>query len=243
MSSSPRIRVRLLHGDPVAQHGLAAAFSKYADLEVEAIPGDRDSISDSRASRHLSADVVVADYVNGLAFVAAADRGPYAPARPKVMVLAAVDREWEIRSALERGVRGYVLTGCTLDDLAAGVRAVHRGERHLSPQIAARLAESLSVEPLTAREEEVLKLVVSGLCNKSISKLLGIAVGTVKTHLKSTFDKLQVQSRTQAIAAVKRRGLFGDPLPASGDSSGIHSLTASHAHGRADQGRRSAAAA
>ena len=134
---------------------------------------------------------------------------------PKVVILAGIDREWEIRSALSRGVRGYLLVGCALDELADGVRAVHRGARHLSPRVAARLAESMSVEPLTAREEEVLRLVVEGMCNKAIGRRLGIAVGTVKSHLKSTFDKLDVQSRTQAVAAVERRGLLREvPQPA-----------------------------
>ena len=109
-------------------------------------------------------------------------------------------------------MRGYLLVGCSLDDLAAGVRAVHRGARHLSPQVAARLAESISIEPLTAREEEVLRLVVEGLCNKAIGRRLGIAVGTVKSHLKSTFDKLNVESRTQAVAVVERRGLLRQSL-------------------------------
>ncbi|MEO9063630.1 MAG: LuxR C-terminal-related transcriptional regulator [Burkholderiaceae bacterium] len=69
----------------------------------------------------------------------------------------------------------------------------------------------MSVEPLTAREEEVLRLVVEGLCNKSIGRRLDIAVGTVKSHLKSSFDKLDVCSRTQAMAAVERRGLLREP--------------------------------
>jgi hypothetical protein len=54
----------------------------------------------------------------------------------------------------------------------------------------------------------VLHLVVEGLCNKAIGRHLGIAVGTVKSHLKATFDKLNVESRTQAVAAVERRGLL-----------------------------------
>ena len=60
---------------------------------------------------------------------------------PKVMVIAGVDREWEIRSAIERGVRGYLLVGCSLEELVEGVRVVHRGARYLSPQVATRLAE------------------------------------------------------------------------------------------------------
>ncbi len=107
------------------------------------------------------------------------------------------------------GVRGYFLVGCTVDELAAGIRTAHRGAFHLSPQIASRLADSILFEALTAREEQVLRLVVEGHCNKAIGRQLGIAVGTVKSHLKSTFDKLRVESRTQAIVAVERRGLLG----------------------------------
>lgn len=209
MSSVHRIRVLVLHGDPVAQAGLSVAFGRYPDLEVEPPqdPLERESAPD-RAPRRCAADVVVADYANGVAMAMQIARQGHGSSSPRVVVVAGIDREWEIRSALEKGVRGYLLVGCALDDLAHGVRAVHRGARHLSPQVAARLAESISLEPLTSREEEVLRLVVEGLCNKAIGRRLGIAVGTVKSHLKSTFDKLNVESRTQAVAAVERRGLL-----------------------------------
>ena len=78
--------------------------------------------------------------------------------------------------------------------------------------MAQRLGDSLSGEALTSREEEVLRLVVDGLCNKSIARCLDISVGTVKSHLKGIFDKLNVKSRTQALCAAERRGLLG-PLP------------------------------
>ena len=210
MSLVDRIRVLVLHGDPVAQAGLSVAFARYSDLEVRIALDPLDGeLSLALLQRHCAADVVVADYSNGVALATQATRQGNSAASLKIVVVAGIDREWEIRSALERGVRGYLLVGCSLDELAAGVRAVHRGARHLSPQVAARLAESISLEPLTAREEEVLRLVVEGLCNKAIGRRLGIAVGTVKSHLKSTFDKLDVESRTQAVAAVERRGLLG----------------------------------
>jgi DNA-binding NarL/FixJ family response regulator len=209
MSFVDRIRVLVQHGDPVAQAGLSVAFSGYADFEIHNTPGPLDG-EPAPLDWHARscADVMVADYANGVTVATELARQSVSAATLKVVVVAGIDREWEIRSALERGVRGYLLVGCSLDELAAGVRAVHRGARHLSPQVAARLAESISVEPLTAREEEVLRLVVEGLCNKAIGKRLGIAVGTVKSHLKSTFDKLNVESRTQAVAAVERRGLL-----------------------------------
>jgi DNA-binding NarL/FixJ family response regulator len=184
-----RIGIRVEHGDPVAHEGLSAALGRYPDLEV------RDD--------HSPVDVAVTDYSRGVELAA---RAP-APS-PKVLIVAGIDREWEIRSAMECGVRGYVLVGCALAELVAGVRAVYRGARYLSPQVAARLAESMCGQALTAREEEVMRLVVEGLGNKAIGRQLGIAEGTVKSHLKAAFEKLNVRSRTQAVAAVERRGLL-----------------------------------
>lgn len=199
MSLTARIRIFVLHRDPVAHAGLSAAFSNRPDFEVCAARG---------SALSYPAEVVVADYSQGIALAeTVADRRGNSTG-PKVVVIAGIDREWEIRSALERGVHGYLLVGCSLEELVEGVRVVHRGARYLSPQVATRLAESLSLEPLTSREQEVLHLVVEGLCNKAIGRRLGIAVGTVKSHLKSTFDKLNVESRTQAIAVVERRGLL-----------------------------------
>ncbi len=209
MYPNDRIKVLVLHADPIAQAGLSAAFSRYPDLEVQEAPSPFDCAPrPHRSSLQCTADVVVADYANGVAMASRAAQDPSASL--KVVVIAAIDREWEIRSALERGVRGYLLVGCALDALAAGVRAVHRGSRHLSPQVAARLAESVTRDPLTTREEEVLRLLAEGLSNKAIATRLGIAAGTVKSHLKTIFDKLNVQSRTQALAFVEERGLL-DP--------------------------------
>lgn len=198
------IRVLILHADPVAREGLASAFGRCADLAL--IDNDDPIPHRPWASAAPGADVVVADHGNALAYLRQASSRP-AP-RGKVLVIASGCREWEIRSALECGARGYVVVGCGLEELVTGVRAVHRGQRYLSPQIALRMAEILACEPLTSREEDVLRLLVEGMGNKLIARRLGISVGTVKSHLKGIFDKLQVQSRTQAICAVERRGLL-----------------------------------
>ena len=208
MSIDDRIKVLVLHADPIARAGLSAACSRYPDLEVRAALNQWEDELPLRPRLESAAEVVVADYSNGVALATRYAQDSEAPL--KIVVIAGIDREWEIRNALERGVRGYLLVGCALDELAAGVRAVHRGARHLSPQVAATLAESVSREALTPREEQVLRLLVEGLGNKAIATRLGIAVGTVKSHLKVIFDKLDVQSRTQAVAVVEKRGLL-DP--------------------------------
>ena len=219
MPSHERIKVFVLHADPIARAGLAATFGQYPDLEIEDGEDPLDFEPAPSARPRCRADVVVADYANGVALAARAARDM---ASLKVLVVAATAREWEIRRALERGVRGYVVAGCAPDTLAAGIRAVHRGARHMSPQVAARLAESVSCEPLTFREEQVLRLLASGLSNKAIARSLAIAENTVKSHLKSVFEKLRVQSRTQAVAVIGQRGLLdperhapppGGPIP------------------------------
>jgi DNA-binding NarL/FixJ family response regulator len=205
-----RTRVCSTHEDEVACLGLSAALAKYSDFEL--VDGTKATAFGPGFLPSLHApDVIVASYLHG---VSLSRRLLTAKAPARVLVVTGIDREWEIRAALGHGVRGYLLMGCPLDELAEGVRAVHRGTRYLCSRAAARLAESMSGDPLTPREEEVLRLTVDGLCNKAIGRRLEIAPGTVKSHLKAAFQKLNVQSRTQAVAEVERRGLLSAPASA-----------------------------
>ena len=239
MAHANRIRILVLHDDPIARAGLAAAFQKYHDLEIVNADDDLAEASEIRStpSTHL-ADVVVTSYESGVALTGRDSRRGSTGSPCKIIILTARDREWEIRSAIERGVRGYMLVGCGLDELADGVRAVHWGARHLSPQVAQRLADSVSGETLTGREEEVLRLVVEGLGNKAIARRLVIAVGTVKSHLKGVFDKLGVESRTQAICSAVRRGLLQD-VPASPAHTGASAMNGGGGSSSASQMSRS----
>jgi len=209
MTINDRIRILIVHGDPIAHAGIAAGIARYGDLSVvEPTGSSPPGATAIGLIRQCSADVVVASHELG-ADLAAQSRRQSVSTTP-VVIVGGIDREWAIRGAIESGVRGYLLSGCPFDELVACVRAVHRGTRYLTPQAAIRLADSVSVESLTPREEEVLSLVAEGLCNKAIARRMDIAVGTVKSHLKSAFEKLQVGSRTQAIAAVERRGLLSE---------------------------------
>jgi DNA-binding NarL/FixJ family response regulator len=209
MSSTDQIRVLVVHGDAVSLAGLSATFRKYQELVIVNSDDDLDGepFLHQSPARWL-ADVVVADYEHGIELATQIAGYPASAVSPKVMVVASADREWEIRHALEHGVRGYVMVGCALTELTVGVHAVHMGHRYLGTGVAERLAESLSAEPLTQREQSVLRLVVDGLGNKAIANRLDIAVGTVKSHIKGVFSKLDVESRTQAVAAAERRGLL-----------------------------------
>ena len=154
-------------------------------------------------------DVIVTDYQRGLAHLAEArcHALPRAVASARVLVVSMVDRETEVRRALESGVYGFLVLGSPINELAAGVQTVGHGGRYLSQSVVERMAESLTREALTAREAEVLRLVARGACNKSIARELEIAVGTVKAHMKAIMSKLDASSRTQAASIAARRGL------------------------------------
>ena len=119
------------------------------------------------------------------------------------------DRD-RIMDALAAGAVGYLLKDVEPADLLAGVRAAARGESPLHPRAARELITARaerSGPDLTAREEEVLRLVRQGLANKQIARRLGISERTVKAHLSSVFQRIGVVDRTQAALWAERHGL------------------------------------
>jgi DNA-binding NarL/FixJ family response regulator len=198
------IKIVIAHSDPFISAGLAALLRIQQDFEIvscglnltELDPGQADC-----PSRY----VVVADYNSGLQLTAS--NGAW---RNNVMILTNIDREANIWRALEQGVRGYLLFGCSLSDLVDCVRSVYAGTTVLAPLAAGRIADRMKSEALTTREEEILREIMLGLSNKRIAGKLDLAVGTVKTHVKSILDKLNAASRTHAIAIAQRRGILGE---------------------------------
>jgi DNA-binding NarL/FixJ family response regulator len=124
------------------------------------------------------------------------------------MILTHNDSEAKICHALEQGARGYLLLGCSLKDLMDGLRSVHLGGIALGPLVATRIADSMKQQALTRREEDILAHMMVGLSNKGIASKLALAVGTVKTHVKSILRKLDATSRTEAAAIALRRGIL-----------------------------------
>jgi len=198
-----RIRVLVCFDSPVLQAGLMAILSRHQDLDCRESPGQA-PVPGGPAMP----DVIVADHGRGIGWVNAAARAAAPESKPSVVIVTHSDRECDIRAALSGGAQGYLLIDEAPDHLAAAVRASRGGARILGPRVASRLAENVSLEALTSREESVLSLVVDGLCNKSIAGRLGISAGTVKSHLRSAFGKLGAASRTQAIAIAHRRGML-----------------------------------
>jgi DNA-binding NarL/FixJ family response regulator len=132
----------------------------------------------------------------------------------EVVALTSFAEEERVHGALAAGATGYLLKDADADEVAAGVRAAHRGELRLDPTVARRLMSSLRAAPredvtkeLTSRELDVLRLVGAGQANKEIAAELGISERTARTHVSNILGKLGLNSRTQAALWAAREGL------------------------------------
>jgi DNA-binding NarL/FixJ family response regulator len=132
----------------------------------------------------------------------------------EVVALTSFAEEERVHAALEAGASGYLLKDSDADDVAAAVRAAHRGELRLDPTIARRLMASLRegehddpASELTSRELDVLRLVAAGKPNKQIAAELEISERTARTHVSRILGKLHLSSRTQAALWAVREGL------------------------------------
>jgi len=139
--------------------------------------------------------------------VGAMDQIRLEDASARVIVLTTYDTDNEIYRAIKAGAKGYVLKDARREALLDCIRRVSRGETSIPPALLEKLAAGVSSESLTGRELDVLTLLARGKSNKEIGANLYISETTVKAHLRSIFAKLNVLSRTEAIAAASRRGL------------------------------------
>jgi DNA-binding NarL/FixJ family response regulator len=134
----------------------------------------------------------------------------------RVLILTAYDDDPYIFALLQAGASGYILKTADSSELLRAVRAVYRGESALDPAVAQRVVQQLTtgrplgaeatVEALTEREVEVLRLAAKGLTNKAIGQALGISDRTVQGHLANTYGKLSVGSRTEAVTEALKMG-------------------------------------
>jgi DNA-binding NarL/FixJ family response regulator len=132
----------------------------------------------------------------------------------EVVALTSFGEDERVHAALEAGASGYLLKDADADEVAAAVRAAHRGELQLDPAIAQRLMTSLRAAPhtelkdeLTPRELEVLRLIGAGKANKEIATELSISERTARTHVSHILATLGLSSRTQAALWAVREGL------------------------------------
>ncbi|MES2106269.1 MAG: response regulator transcription factor [Pseudomonadota bacterium] len=195
-----RIAILVHIAEPLLQAGVYAALADESDLEVIGAPSAH---IDSRI------DVVVTDSATAALITEDLRRSELGSGlqRARILVIAAQAREHAVRSALKQGVHGFVLTRSPVHELLTAVRTLACGRPYLCATLAQQLAQVTERDILTNREDEVLRLLAKGRCNKSIARDLDIAVGTVKVHVKSIMSKLDASSRTEAASIATERGL------------------------------------
>jgi len=202
----PKIQVLIADDHVTVREGLAAMIGRQPDMIVlaEAANG-RDAVDLWRKHRPqvglLDLRMPLLDAVGVIDEVRRED------AHARLIVLTTFDTDNEVSRAIKAGAKGYLLKDAPREQLLECIRKVHAGEICIPPALVAKLAAGLSSEALTGRELDVLTLLARGKSNKEIGVNLYIGETTVKSHLRSIFTKLNVLSRTEAVAAASRRGL------------------------------------
>jgi two-component system NarL family response regulator len=202
-----RIRILIADDHTVVREGLVALAKRKSDMVIVAAASNGLEAVDLWKQHR--PDVTLLDLrmpeLDGLgAIKAIREIDPNA----HIVVLTTYDSDEDIYRAIKAGAKAYLLKDTARDALVETVRRVFAGETYLPPPIAAKLAERVSGTALSQREMEVLQRMATGKSNKEIGTELFISDGTVKTHVSSIFSKLDVVSRTEAIATATRRGLI-----------------------------------
>ncbi|MFB9377625.1 response regulator [Kineococcus gynurae] len=208
--AGPVVRLLLADDHPVVRAGLRAVLSTEPDLLVVAEAASADAAVARAAGGDV--DVVLMDlqFKGGRNGTSATAEITARPGAPRVVVVTTFDTDADIVPAIEAGATGYVLKDAPPEELAAAVRAAAAGRSALAPAVTDRLLNRMR-EPrtsLTPREIEVVGLVAQGFSNSTIAARLVLTEGTVKSHLVRIFTKLDVDSRTAAVAEAVRRGLI-----------------------------------
>lgn len=212
------IRVFLADDHTILRRGLRSLLDAENDIEVVGEAEDGREAVEKIIADH--PDVVLMDIsmpsLNGLEATAKIKN---ACPDVNVLILTMHDNQEYVHRILQVGASGYLLKQAAETELLVAIRAVHKGQRFLSPSISEGFIEAYlqrhkdgrdnDFSILTSREREVLQLLAEGKTNKEIAALLGISVKTVDTHRTHLMDKLQAHSAAQLVLHASRLGLVG----------------------------------
>ena len=206
MKTAHVIRVLISDDHPVVREGLAAIIDRREDMSVV---GQAENGEEALAmfTQHRP-DVTLMDLKMPLMDgVTTITKIRQTASDARIIVLTTFEGEEDIYRGLQAGAKAYLLKDSPREELLDTIRAVHSGQTRIPPLVAIKLAQRISQSPLTPREVDVLRLMVAGKTNQEVAAALAIAEGTVKAHINSILDKMNVHDRTQAVTSALKRGL------------------------------------
>jgi DNA-binding NarL/FixJ family response regulator len=201
------IRILSVDDHALLREGIAALIANQSDFELVAEASNgREAIE---LFRQHQPDVTLMDLqmpeVGGIDAIGAI-RGEFPEAR--IVVLTTHAGDFQVTRALKAGARAYLLKGLLRKDLIETIRAVYAGQKRLSSEVAAEIAEHFTDDALTPRETDVLRLIAGGNANKEIAARLSLTEETVKHHVKNILAKLGANDRTHAVMIGLKRGII-----------------------------------
>lgn len=221
-NASIRAQIRVLISDdhPIVRQGLRTMLEAYPDLEVVAEAEDGEQAV--RLAAETQPDILLIDLQmprkDGItAIQEIIQSNPEA----RILVLTSFPDDDRVLRAIKAGAMGYQIKESSPEELVESIRAMQRGEVALHPYAARKLMQEirqpntmlLNGEPLTSREQDVLRCLARGLSNQEIANELTVSVRTVTTHIRNILDKLQLSNRTQAALYAVERGITDPPDP------------------------------
>ncbi len=209
------IKILIVDDHPVVREGIGSMLKREPDFKIvgEATNG----LEAIEKVRELSPDVVLMDLrMPEMDGVEAISRIKEERPEIKFIILTTYSDDEYIFKGIAAGARAYLLKDAPREELFKAIRAVSRGESLIQPVVASKVLDRLaelskktpSAETLSEREIEVLRLMASGVSNRDIADQLSITQSTVKTHITSIFQKLNVTTRTEAVTTALRKGVI-----------------------------------
>jgi len=215
-SETNRIRLLIADDHTLFRHGMRALLASVPDIElVGEAGGGEEAVT---LTTQLEPDVVLMDIkMPGINGIEATRRITQTNPATRVVVLTTLEDDDSVVAAIRAGARGYVVKGADESEMLRVVRATANGEALFGPALTERLmglfsgaGSSVGRQPfpdLTEREREILGLIAQGYGNAEIAARLFLSPKTVRNHISSIFDKLQVTDRAQAMVRAREAGM------------------------------------
>ncbi len=208
------IRVLVVDDQPLVRSGFRMVLEERADLELAGEASD--GVQALELARELDPDVILMDVrMPNLDGVEATRRLVEDGARARILVLTTFDLDEYVYAAIKAGASGFLLKDVEPAELVDAIRVVAAGNSLFGPEATERLVSRFSpaegdlhsLDALTEREREILRLLATGLSNAELAQQLFLSETTVKTHVSSVLRKLGVRDRVQAVIAAYDAGL------------------------------------